>query len=108
MATDLDEVVLSATATREKLKDVQIGVEKVAIAELAKTPSFLGENDIMKNIQTLPGVNAESEGASGFQVRGGTSAQNLVLLDNTMPDICSDSSRRSTTTYSRTPISTKT
>ena len=82
MATDLDEVVLSATATREKLKDVQIGVEKVAIAELAKTPSFLGENDIMKNIQTLPGVNAESEGASGFQVRGGTSAQNLVLLDN--------------------------
>ena len=82
MATDLDEVVVSATATREKLKDVQIGVEKVAIAELAKTPSFLGENDIMKNIQTLPGVNAESEGASGFQVRGGTSAQNLVLLDN--------------------------
>lgn len=42
----------------------------------------------MKNIQTLPGVNAESEGASGFQVRGGTSAQNLMLLDNagtTMP-----------------------
>lgn len=82
MATDLDEVVVSATATREKLKEVQIGVEKVAIAELAKTPSFLGENDIMKSIQTLPGVNAESEGASGFQVRGGTSAQNLVLLDN--------------------------
>ena len=80
--TDLDEVVVSATATREKLKEVQIGVEKVAIAELAKTPSFLGENDIMKSIQTLPGVSAESEGATGFQVRGGTSAQNLVLLDN--------------------------
>ena len=60
---------------------MQVGVEKVEIATLAKVPSLFGEKDILKGIQLLPGVKSESEGSGGYQVRGGTAAQNLILLD---------------------------
>lgn len=60
---------------------MQIGVEKVDIATLASVPSLFGEKDIIKSLQLLPGVKSESEASGGYQVRGGTSAQNLILLD---------------------------
>ena len=60
---------------------MQIGVEKVEIATLAKVPALFGEKDIIKSIQLLPGIKSESEGSGGYQVRGGTAAQNLILLD---------------------------
>jgi hypothetical protein len=43
----------------------------------------MGEVDLMKAIQLLPGVHAGNEGSTGFSVRGGNPDQNLVLLDNT-------------------------
>ncbi|MFY7989879.1 MAG: TonB-dependent receptor plug domain-containing protein [Fluviicola sp.] len=48
-----------------------------------KLPAFLGEVDVIKTIQLLPGVSSVSEGGQGFYVRGGSPDQNLVLLDNT-------------------------
>jgi outer membrane receptor protein involved in Fe transport len=61
--------------------EVQIGMEKVEVATLAKVPALFGEKDIIKSLQLLPGVKSESEGSAGYEVRGGTAAQNLILLD---------------------------
>ena len=51
------------------------------IKTIRKVPAFLGEVDVIKSIQLLPGVSTVGEGASGFNVRGGSVGQNLVLLD---------------------------
>ena len=51
------------------------------IGTIKKMPALLGEVDVIKSIQTLPGVSTVGEGASGFNVRGGGVDQNLVLLD---------------------------
>lgn len=50
-------------------------------SDLEKTPQFLGENDLMKAIQLLPGASTTQEGGSDLQIRGGTKDQNLILLD---------------------------
>src|SRR5205085_6006278 len=55
-----------------------IGLTSEAIKAL---PAFLGEADVLKAIQLLPGVQAGSEGSSGIYVRGGGPDQNLILLD---------------------------
>ncbi len=81
-STELGEVVVSANSPLEKLKSVQIGIERVDIKSLSKVPALFGENDIIKSITLLPGVKSEGDGSSGFQVRGGTSSQNLILLDD--------------------------
>jgi len=82
MQDTLADVVVSSHRPADRIKEVQIGVEKVNIAELGRVPVLFGERDIIKGIQLLPGVKQESDVSSGFQVRGGTSAQNLILLDD--------------------------
>lgn len=77
----LEEITVTSRSRKNKIRDVQIGVEKVEIAELAKVPALFGERDIIKSIRLLPGVKSESEATSGYQVRGGTATQNLILLD---------------------------
>ena len=77
----LREVTINSRSASKRVDEVQVGVEKVEIATLAKVPSLFGEKDILKGIQLLPGVKSESEGSGGYQVRGGTAAQNLILLD---------------------------
>ena len=78
----LDEVVVTSNSARQRIKNVQTGAEVLQIEDLTATPQLFGENDIMRSIQLLPGVKSESDASSGFQVRGGTSAQNQVLFDN--------------------------
>jgi hypothetical protein len=77
----LQEVTVTSRSAQKRVDEVQIGVEKVDIATLASVPSLFGEKDIIKSLQLLPGVKSESEASGGYQVRGGTSAQNLILLD---------------------------
>ena len=77
----LDEVVVTANSVRQRIQNVQTGAEVIQIEELTATPQLFGEHDIMRSIQWLPGVKSESDASSSFQVRGGTSAQNLVLYD---------------------------
>ncbi|MCD8072884.1 MAG: TonB-dependent receptor [Alistipes sp.] len=79
---NIEQIVVSSRSPMERVNNVQIGVERIEIAEMAKIPALFGEKDIMRFIQLLPGVKSEGEGSSGFQVRGGTSAQNLILLDD--------------------------
>ena len=74
-----------ATIDAEKNKNTQSGEMGTISLELEKIktlPAFLGEVDILKIIQFLPGVQANGEGNSGFYVRGGSADQNLILLDN--------------------------
>lgn len=77
----LEEVVVTSRSAQKRLQEVQIGVEKVEVATLAKVPALFGERDIIRSLQLLPGVKSESEASGGYEVRGGTAAQNLILLD---------------------------
>lgn len=78
---ELDEVVVQSQSARRRVAGVQIGVESLELAKLKVTPVLFGERDIIKSIALLPGVSDEGEGSGGFEVRGGTSAQNLVAMD---------------------------
>nr|WP_010520660.1 carboxypeptidase-like regulatory domain-containing protein [Aquimarina agarivorans] len=75
----LNEVVVSNNKTN--VRTPQMSVNKLSAKTIKKTPVVLGEVDILKIIQLLPGVTNSGEGASGFNVRGGAADQNLVLLD---------------------------
>ncbi len=77
----LGEVVVTGRAVRDRMSAVQVGVERLELSRLADAPSMFGETDIVKSISLLPGVHAEGEGAGGFEVRGGTASQNLVMLN---------------------------
>ena len=79
----LDEVVVVSNSARQRIQGVQTGAEQLKLKELTASPQLFGERDIMRSLQLLAGVKAESDASSGFQVRGGTSAQNQILLDGT-------------------------
>ncbi|MGL4629858.1 MAG: TonB-dependent receptor [Leadbetterella sp.] len=77
----LDEVIISTKKEDENVKSIEMSVNKVEMKTIKKMPAFLGEVDVIRSIQFLPGVSSVGEGASGFNVRGGGVDQNLVLLD---------------------------
>ncbi len=77
----LEEVVISGSVDRSTVQSVEMSVNKVDIKTISKIPAFLGEVDVIKSLQQLPGVATVGEGASGFNVRGGNVGQNLILLD---------------------------
>jgi len=78
---ELTEVVVTGEPEDINVSGVQISTQKLDIKTIQKLPSFLGEVDVIRSIQTLPGVSTVGEGASGFNVRGGSVGQSLVLLD---------------------------
>lgn len=78
---ELEEVKVSAVRQDANVKEAVMGVERLDPKELAKLPVLLGEKDIIKTMQLLPGVKNAGEGSSGFYVRGGGADQNLILLD---------------------------
>lgn len=80
---ELTEVVVSGRSKDHNVTSTDMGVERMHIEEIRRLPSLMGEVDILKGIQLLPGVQMVSEGGSGFSVRGGAPDQNLILLDNT-------------------------
>lgn len=77
---EVDEVVVSGNAS-ENTKSTKLGQIELDIEEIKRLPAFMGEVDVIKTIQLLPGVSSASEGGQGFYVRGGGPDQNLVLLD---------------------------
>ncbi len=78
---ELEEVVVSTTREDENVKSIEMSVNKVEMKTIKKMPAVLGEVDLIKSIQLLPGVSTVGEGSTGFNVRGGDISQNLVLLD---------------------------
>ncbi|KJD36739.1 collagen-binding protein [Tamlana sedimentorum] len=81
-ATSLDEVVIIAEESEVvSIKKPQMSVSKLNAQTIKEMPAVLGEVDVIKSIQMLPGVTSNGEGSAGFHVRGGAADQNLVLLD---------------------------
>jgi hypothetical protein len=77
----LDVVVVSSKKKNENISKPLMGAEKLNMVEINKLPVLFGERDIMKSIQLMPGYKSAGEGNSGFNVRGGGTDQNLILLD---------------------------
>ncbi|KJD34084.1 collagen-binding protein [Tamlana nanhaiensis] len=81
-ATSLDEVIIVAEESETvSIKKPQMSVSKLNAQTIKEMPAVLGEVDVIKSIQMLPGVTNNGEGSAGFHVRGGAADQNLVLLD---------------------------
>jgi hypothetical protein len=76
----LEEVEVNAKRG-ENVTSTKVGQMELEMEKIKTLPAFMGEVDIIKTIQLLPGVSSVSEGGQGFYVRGGGPDQNLVLLD---------------------------
>ncbi len=76
-----EEIVVTGERTDENVQSVQMGKEELDMETIKTLPAFMGEVDILKAIQLLPGVQSAGEGNSGYYVRGGGPDQNLILLD---------------------------
>ncbi len=79
--TQLSEVVILSDKPEAGIKATQMGANVIPMAQIRHTPTVLGEADVMKTIQLMPGVQAGVEGSAGLYVRGGGPDQNLILLD---------------------------
>jgi len=81
-ATALKEVVVSGESLRRVSENPQMSVVEVPIQQIKDIPALLGEKDVLKVLQLMPGVQKGSEGNSGLYVRGGGPDQNLIILDD--------------------------
>ena len=79
--TTLSEVTISSEKENQNVKSMEMSTVKLDIKQINKIPALLGEVDIVRSIQLLPGVTTVGEGSSGFNVRGGNIDGNLILLD---------------------------
>lgn len=77
----LDEVLI-VSGRIQNVKSVQLGMEKLQPALLKNIPTAMGEVDVLKMIQTLPGIKTVGEASSGYNVRGSAADQNLLLFNN--------------------------
>jgi hypothetical protein len=78
----LDEVVIMSEHPNINVVRPEMGLERLSGKQIRQIPSLMGEIDIIKAIQMLPGVQATAEGSSGFSVRGGSPDQNLILFED--------------------------
>jgi outer membrane receptor protein involved in Fe transport len=76
------EVVVSSKKRDANVKNAQMGKFTLPIEQIKAIPAFLGEVDLLKTIQLLPGIRNAGEGSAGLYVRGGGPDQNLILLDD--------------------------
>ncbi len=79
---DLKEVEVSADKLERISDEVQMSKIDLPVEQIKNLPALLGEKDVLKAIQLLPGVQKGSEGSSGIYVRGGGPDQNLIILDD--------------------------
>lgn len=77
----LSEVEISTDKPDQNISSSQMSAVNLDMGEIKKIPAFMGEVDVLKTIQLLPGVKSAGDGNSGFYVRGGGPDQNLILLD---------------------------
>lgn len=80
-AEQLEEVIVTEEAEKMNIRDPQMSVSTMDIQTIKKMPVVLGEADVIKSLLLLPGITNAGEGSSGFNVRGGSVDQNLILLD---------------------------
>ncbi len=78
---EIESVEITASKKNENVARIEMSNIKLQMKAVKKLPAFMGEVDVIKSIQMLPGVQTAGEGTSGFYVRGGSVDQNLILLD---------------------------
>ncbi len=78
---EIAEVKISANGLENKLNNSEVGVENINMRSISTLPSLMGEGDIMRVMQYLPGIQFGTEASTGLVVRGGSPEQNLILLD---------------------------
>ena len=81
-SAEMNEVVVYSKRRDANVRNAQMGRIDLSVNQIKNIPAFLGEVDILKTIQLLPGVRNAGEGNAGFYVRGGGPDQNLILLDD--------------------------
>ena len=80
-STTLDEVTVLARRLDENVRSVEMSVAQLDMKDVRKMPALLGEVDIIRSLTLLPGISTIGEASNGFNVRGGNTDQNLILLD---------------------------
>jgi predicted transport protein len=80
-AITTQEVEVVSDKSDKNVSSSSVGTVKMDMEEIKKIPAFMGEVDVLKTVQLLPGVKSAGEGNTGFYVRGGGPDQNLILLD---------------------------
>ncbi|HVI47344.1 MAG TPA: carboxypeptidase-like regulatory domain-containing protein [Chitinophaga sp.] len=80
-SSQLNEITINGQKQEKPINTLNTSINKLDIAQMKKMPTFMGEVDVLRSIQTLPGVTTVGEGSSGFNVRGGNSDENLIILD---------------------------
>ncbi|MEI2737488.1 MAG: TonB-dependent receptor [Chitinophagaceae bacterium] len=78
----LTDVVVYTKRRDGNVKNAQMGKIDLSMNQIRNIPAFMGEVDLLKAIQLLPGVRNAGEGNAGFYVRGGGPDQNLIILDD--------------------------
>ncbi len=82
ISTQMEEVVVSSQSAVRTLETPALGVSTLSMRAVQRLPPAAGEVDLLRGLQTLPGISAVGEGANGINIRGGSVDQNLILLDN--------------------------
>jgi hypothetical protein len=77
-----EEVIVTARKRDNNVKNAQMGKVTLPIEQIKSIPAFLGEVDLLKVVQLLPGIRNAGEGTAGIYVRGGGPDQNLIMLDD--------------------------
>lgn len=81
-SASINEVFVYSRRKDANVRNAQMGRIDLSIDQIKNIPAFLGEVDILKTLQLLPGVRNAGEGNAGFYVRGGGPDQNLIMLDD--------------------------
>ncbi|MEO8766304.1 MAG: carboxypeptidase-like regulatory domain-containing protein [Ginsengibacter sp.] len=74
--------VIVVAERKSNIKSTQMGIERLSIKSIKQVPVVFGEADILRVVLTLPGVTSVGEASTGFNVRGGSADQNLILFDD--------------------------
>ena len=77
----IKEVVVTDKGTEQRIKSTQMSMVELPVIQTKQLPVLLGEVDVLKSLQLMPGVQSGTEGSTGLYVRGGGPDQNLILLD---------------------------
>ncbi len=78
---EINEVAVYSEKKDRNVESVEMSMQKMPVKLVSKLPSFMGEVDIIRSIQLLPGIQSGGEGSGGLYVRGGGPDENLVILD---------------------------
>lgn len=83
-AYELNEILITGETDDNHVQTIMMGITRLQPRQIKELPVFMGESDLIKSLVTLPGVNTAGEGAGGFNVRGGSIDQNLILQDEAL------------------------